>query len=49
MLSEFARGHETDSGLDFAAREGGLLVVGRKFASLAKEVLWKVFLSTFPK
>jgi hypothetical protein len=37
VLSEFTREHEADSGLDFAAREGGLLVVRRKLASLRSD------------
>ena len=37
MLGEFAREHEMDSGLDFAAREGGFLVIRGKLASLRSD------------
>ena len=37
MLGKFTGEHEADSGLDFAARQGGLLVVGRKLASLRSD------------
>ena len=39
MLGKFTREHEADSGLDFAAREGGFLVVRRKLAGLRSDAL----------
>ena len=39
VLGEFTRKHEADGGLDFAAAQGGLLVVGGELSGLRSDAL----------
>lgn len=39
VLGEFSREEQTDGGLDFAGRQGGLLVVAEQLARLAGDAL----------